>query len=139
MAVQTQGGVRLFEGSVERPLLRRWLRIDSVFVVLSGLLVMLPASPLAAITGLERTWLLVAGVVSLLYGALLWWETGVFPLRIVGWANVTVGYLWVAASVVLLVMGWLPLTSAGFWGVVALAVIVDLITSVQAYALVKRR
>jgi hypothetical protein len=125
--------------AVEQPLLRRLLRMDSVLVVASGLLSLLAAGPLAAASGINSTALSVTGLVLLVYGGLLWWETDALPLRMVGWLNVAAGYLWVAASVLVLVMNWLPLTALGFWSVVVVAVLVDLITTAQAYALVKRR
>jgi hypothetical protein len=139
MSVQMHANTQQIDQPTNMPLLRRALVGDTIFVAISSIAFIASSIPLASLTGISTVMLLDAGVVCLAYAAFLWWAVRNQPLQRIGWINVVLGYVWVAASIVLLVAGWLPLTSFGFWLIVGVAVAVDLITSVQAYALVKRR
>jgi hypothetical protein len=120
-------------------LLERAIQVDIGFILVISLAFIAFSAPLAALSGIPANVALILGVACLGYAGFLWWGMKNMPMRQLGWINVALGFVWVAASIVLLFSGWLPLTTLGFWLVVFLAVDVDLISSVQAYALVKRK
>ncbi len=139
MSVQMRANTQQIDQPTDMPLLRRALISDTIFVAIASIAFIAGSAPLASLTGIPTVMLLDAGLVCLAYAAFLRWAVRNQPLQRIGWINIVLGYVWVAASIVLLVAGWLPLTSFGFWLIVGIAVVVDLITSVQAYALMKRR
>lgn len=139
MSAQTHTVTGSLDRPSAQPLLRRALQADSLVVLVSGVAFAVGAGPLSQRTGLPNLVVLELGIALLAYGAFLWWAINSLPLRQVGWFNVAIGVLWVVGSIVLLVGGWLPLTSFGWWFVVVVAIAVDLITSLQAYALIRRK
>lgn len=125
MAAQTQ---RQADGSL---FLRRTLYGNSAFSVLSGILLIVAAGPIATLLGLENapilgmsaaTVLRIVGVGTVLFAA------GMFRFVSQPTLNrrfvMTVFVLdagWVIASVLLLVTGVLPLSAAGSWAVLVVA------------------
>jgi hypothetical protein len=120
-------------------LLQRALQVDIGFILVMSLAFIAFSAPLSELSGIPANIALALGIACLGYAGFLWWGMKNMPIRQLGWINVALGFVWVAASIMLLVSGWLPLTTFGFWLVVFLAIDVDLISSVQAFALVKRK
>ncbi len=113
-------------------LLRRTLQADAVVGAVSGAAIAVMSGSLGTILGIPSTILLVIGLILLPYGAWLWYQsTRPVITRRFAWTVIGINALWVAESVVVLAMGWLPLTQAGFWFIVALAVAVAIFAEVQ--------
>ena len=113
-------------------LLRRMLQANSIFCALSGVTFIAAAGPLAALVGLPAPALLITGVILLPYALFLWY--GASKERIdhrLAWAAIILDALWVVDSAIILATGWLPLTNAGWWIVLGLAVIVALFAELQ--------
>ncbi|PTL75301.1 hypothetical protein [Vitiosangium sp. GDMCC 1.1324] len=108
-------------------LLRRALLADGVISGTTGALMMIAASPLAGLLGLNVALLRTAGFSLLPFSALLVYLAGrtIVP-RWVVWGVVSANLLWVIDSVLLLVTGWADPTLWGylFTGGQALAVAV---------------
>ena len=104
-------------------LLKRALRGNAAFSVVSGAVLVVEAPFLAPIMGIPSPLALtVTGIVLLPFGLLLWWLAGREELaRTVGWIAIELDVLWVAGSIALLLSGWLPLTTAGNWIIALLA------------------
>ena len=98
-------------------LLKRALRGNAAFSVVSGAVLVVEAPFLAPVMGIPSPLALtVTGIVLLPFGLLLWWLAGREELaRTVGWIAIELDVLWVAGSIALLLSGWLPLTTAGNW------------------------
>ena len=98
-------------------LLKRALRGNAAFSVVSGAVLVVEAPFLAPVMGIPAPLALtVTGIVLLPFGLLLWWLAGREELaRTVGWIAIELDVLWVAGSIALLLSGWLPLTTAGNW------------------------
>lgn len=118
-------------------LLRRALQADGLFCAVSGLALLLDAAPIARFLGIGGFWPLAGvGVVLLGYAAMLFRDT-LQPVlnpqlgRTVALLNVA----WVVASVIILLSGWLPLTTEGKWAIAIVADIVATFALVQFYAL----
>ncbi len=113
-------------------LLRRALQADAVVGAVSGAAIAVMSGSLGTILGIPSTILLVIGLILLPYGAWLWYQaTRPVITHRFAWTVIGINALWVAESVVVLAMGWLPLTQAGFWFIVALAVAVAIFAEVQ--------
>jgi hypothetical protein len=107
-------------------LLRRALQADSVFTLLGGLLLLIDSGPLATLIGLPWSWAFpVVGAGLLGYAALLFLATRRTPID----RRQTLGFIvadviWVVSSMVIVLDGLAPLSTAGFWGVLIVADIV---------------
>ena len=106
--------------------LRRALRSNGVFSLVSGLILALGAQPISAFMGLAATAVfLTLGIVLILYSIDLFWVASRTEIdRRLAWTAVILDIIWVAASYTLLLGGWLPLTTAGNWTVALIAELV---------------
>jgi hypothetical protein len=106
-------------------LLRTALRWDGILSVVSGLVLLVEAGPLAPLLGIGSPGILRGiGVVALVYAAWLFYTAAQQPIsRRAALAIVIVNALMAVDCVILLLGGWLPLTTAGAWvlGAAALA------------------
>jgi hypothetical protein len=122
------------------PLLRRALLTDAALSFVSSTAALVAAGPLAAATGIPAGLLQALGAVFLVYTAgLAYTATRPTLDRRAAWAFTILNFAWVALSVAALIFGWLPLTPAGFWVVVAQAVAVDLLAVAQYLGLRRSR
>jgi hypothetical protein len=117
MATQT------FTHTDRATLLRRTLQADSAVSLLTGLLFIVDAAPIASFSGLPWPGALEAIGVGLLgYAALMFLAARHEPIdRRLARGFVIADCSWVAASALILLAGWPSLTTAGFWAVLALA------------------
>lgn len=121
--------------------LQRALQGNGIFSAISGAISLVAARPLAETMGIPSTLpLVVLGILLLGYAAAL--ITAVRKqenaLKI-GPAAVVMDILWVMGSVILLLSGWLPLTTAGTWIILIIGDIVLFFAGWQAYGLWKLR
>jgi len=106
---------------------------NAAFSGASGLLFLLAANPVSSFLGVTESMVIViVGVVCLGYAALLFYNAS-RPVIEPAFALFTVfaDSLWVLGSIVLLVAGWLPLTTEGKWAVAIAAMIVDAFAMLQ--------
>ncbi|MDY7231054.1 hypothetical protein [Hyalangium rubrum] len=96
-------------------LLRRVLLADGVISGSTGLLMLLAASPLGGLLGLNVDLLRIAGLSLLPFAAFLVYlaARGNISRRVV-WAIVVLNLLWVIDSVLLMVSGWAEPTTLGY-------------------------
>jgi hypothetical protein len=110
-------------------LLRLALRADAVLTAAAGLPFAFAAGPLSSLLGPSSTFLRLVGVALIGYGVLVWLIAAPATIsRKAAWGVVEANTLWTVVSVVALLAGWLPLTTAG----VVIAVVMALHTSVFA-------
>lgn len=108
--------------------LRRVLQSNMVFSALCGLLLTVDAAPLSQWLGLPAAWpLVMIGVGLFGFAGLLYQIARQSPLdlrqaNIIFWLDVA----WVVGNALLLVTGWAPLTTAGWWAVLLVADVVAL-------------
>lgn len=128
-------------GTTDRGLLlRRALQGDAIFGAVSGIVLTLMSGALAPLLGMPATMLLVIGLILLPYAAWLWFQaTRPVISRRVAWAVIGLNALWVVESIALLVFGWLPLTTAGWWAVVGTALLVATFGELQFFGLRRSR
>lgn len=121
--------------------LRTSLRGNAVFSGASGLLLIAAASPLSDLMGIRPPAALAGlGLALLIFAAGLLWAA--FPAEIdrrLGLTAVALDLLWIAGSALLLLSGWLPLTTFGVWTIVIVADIVALFAIWQGYGLWRQR
>ena len=100
-------------------LLKNALRGNALFSGLSGIVAFLGAQGLATFTGIETPWVLtILGVILMIFAVDLWWVSSREPIdRRFAWAAIFLDILWVVGSTVILLTGWLSLTTAGRWTV----------------------
>lgn len=122
-------------------LLRRAIQVDSLASAASGVVLMAGAGPLASLLGVGAPVALVAtGIVFLLYALTLWQISAREPMNPrLAYVPVTLNALYVIGSVLLLVGGWLPLTTAGYWTIGGAAGIVAILAEVQYFGLRRAR
>jgi hypothetical protein len=122
-------------------LLRYTLRGDALVTLASGALCLADAQPLAALLGIQPPLALeIVGAVLILYGAFLFYaSTRAQISRRVAIAAIALDLIWVIDSAILLVSGWLPLTSAGMWTVGLLAVVVAIVAELTFFGLRRAR
>jgi hypothetical protein len=111
--------------NVQPSLLRYALRADAIFCVATGAIGLVAAQPLATLTGIQPLVLSILGAIVALYGAFLFYTAAPAQInRRIVIAAIVLDVVWVIDSAVLLIAGWLPLTSTGMWtiGLVAVAV-----------------
>jgi hypothetical protein len=123
MATQT------FPQTDRATLLRRALQADSIFTLLGSLLLIFDSGPLATLMGLPWSWaFVIVGVGLLGYAALLFLAARRTPIdRRQALGFVVADVIWVVASVVIVLDGLAPLSTAGFWGVLIVADIVAIL------------
>src|SRR5262249_37751791 len=99
---------------------------DSIFSLLGGLVLLVDSGPIAASIGLPWPWVLaVVGVGLFGYAALLFLAARRVPIdRRQALGFLVADVVWVVASVVIVLDGLAPLTTAGFWGVLIIADVV---------------
>lgn len=113
-------------------LLRRALLADGVVSGATGLLLALAAGPLGDLLDLPTLLLRLAGVSLLPYAAaLLYLGTRDSVPRRAVWAVIGLNLLWAAASIVLLLTGWVEPSGLGFAFVIAQALVVAAFADVQ--------
>lgn len=114
-------------------LLRRALVANALFSGLSGMILALGARAVASFLGLNNAiFITVAGALLLLYAAGLFYvATRPAVNRMAAWLAVILDLLWVGGSAVILLSGWLPLTTAGKWAVGIVAEMVFLFALFQ--------
>jgi hypothetical protein len=103
---------------VEQPnFLRKVLQANSIFSELSGITLVVGATPLAAFLGLsESIFLVIIGLSLVLYGVALFLLAGQTRLiRQVAVMAISLDLIWVFGSGVILFAGLLPLTVGGWW------------------------
>ena len=114
--------------SARSNLLRYALRGDALLSIATGAICLADAQPLATFLGIQPPLALeVLGAVLALYGAFLFYTAAQAQInRRIVIAAIVLDAIWVIDSAILLVAGWLPLTSAGMWtiGLIAAAVVV---------------
>ena len=117
-----------FGQSVRSNLLRYTLRGDALLSIATGAICLADAQPLATFLGIQPPLALeILGAVLALYGAFLFYTAAQAQInRRIVLAAIVLDAIWVIDSAILLVAGWLPLTSAGMWtiGLIAAAVVV---------------
>ena len=114
--------------------LRRVLQGNAVFSTASGLLFLFGGEAVARFLGLPdaASIMMVMSVGLFLWAGLtLWVATQATPHRLQVFLIIEGDLLWVAASIILLLTGWLPLSTAGMWGVAFVADIVALFAILQ--------
>jgi hypothetical protein len=103
--------------SARSNLLRYTLRGDAILSIASGAICLADAQPLATFLGIQPPLALeILGAVLALYGAFLLFTAAQPQLnRRIVIAAIALDLIWLIDSAILLVAGWLPLTSAGMW------------------------
>jgi hypothetical protein len=114
-------------------LLSRTLQGNSIFSGLSGIVFIVAAGPLAAFLGLDAPLvLMIIGVSLLLYAVGLFQTATRKPIsRSLALTAIILDVAWVAGSWLLLLTGWLPLTTEGKWAVAIVAEIVSVFAILQ--------
>jgi hypothetical protein len=106
-------------------LLRTALWLDALVSAGFGVMVLLGGPLLADLLGAPLGLLWPVGVVVLAYAAGLWVAQAHAPIRPnVGWSVIALNVAWAGASVVVVILGWLPLTGLGMAFVLLQAVVV---------------
>lgn len=121
----------------DRPaLLRQALLADGIVSGATGIALALAAGPLADFLGLPTLLLRLAGLSLLPYAAALFYlGTRTTISRPGAWAVVGLSLLWAAASVLLLLTGWVDPTGVGTLFVIVQALVVAAVADVQYLAL----
>jgi hypothetical protein len=122
--------------AIDRSLfLRRTLQGNALFSTASGLLFLFGREAVAALLGLSSAAASVIAVLSIgLFvwaGLTLWVSTRTPIQRYQVFAIIGGDLLWVIGSILLLLGGWLPLSTAGMWAVGIVADIVALFAILQ--------
>ncbi|MBZ0305814.1 MAG: hypothetical protein K8I82_07075 [Anaerolineae bacterium] len=139
--IATQTPVYVTENTPGR-FLRRTLFGNGIFSTLSGLLFILAANPVANFLGIQNTSILGLfngdGLIFLIGIDLLTFAAGLFFSATRPTLNrhhailaIELDVAWVAASVIVLLTGALPLTTAGSWAVLIVADIVSVFAVLQ--------
>jgi hypothetical protein len=111
--------------NIQPSLLRLALRADAIVCITTGAISLVAAQPLGTLLGVSPLALGILGAVVAVYGAFLLYAAAQAQIsRRIALITLVLDAIWVIDSMVLLLTGWLPLTSAGMWtiGLVALAV-----------------
>ena len=122
-------------------ILRQAMRGNAIFSTLSGLLLTTASGAVAALLGVTPPAILFwMGVILVIFGLDLFWITSrerVAPPW--GYLAVALDLLWVIGSALLLLGGFVDLTTTGMWAVVVVADIVALFAIWQAYGLWRQK
>jgi hypothetical protein len=117
-------------------LLRQLVLADGLVSGVTGVALALAAGPLNDLLGLPTMLLRVAGLSLLPYAAaLLYLGTRTTISRSGAWAVVGLNLIWAAASMLLLLTGWVDPTGVGIAFVLGQALIVVAVADVQYLAL----
>ena len=118
-------------------LLRYAVRSDAIITAAAGALCLADAQPLATFLGIQPPLALqILGAVLVLYGALLFYTAAQAQIsRRIVIAAIVLDLIWVIDSAILLVAGWLPLTSAGMWTIGLIAVAVGVVAELKFFGL----
>jgi hypothetical protein len=123
---------------IARPnLLRSALRADAILCIATGAISLAAAQPLATLLGIQPPLVLgTLGAIVALYGAFLFYTAAQAQLnRRIVIAAIVLDLIWVIDSAILLVAGWLPLTSAGMWAIGLIAVAVAVVAELKFFGL----
>ena len=113
-------------------LLRRVLLADSVVVGASGVLLALAAGPLGDLFELPVLLLRIVGLALLPYAAFVYYVASRERIpRSGAWAVVGFNMLWVVASLLLLVTGWVDPSGIGIAFIIAQALLVAAFADVE--------
>lgn len=127
-------------------LLRTVLRANAAFSTISGLSFILLNQPIAELIGIQgetifnllngELFLIVVGAGLLPFAGFLWWFAMQQNLTVqITWGIITADFAWVIASAVILLVGLLPLTNLGKWGVLIIADTVLIFALLQIWGL----
>jgi hypothetical protein len=117
----------------------RVLKIDALFEIDLGALLLLGAGPLSGLFGVSAPLLAAVGAVLVVYGLWLWRLAG-RPDSTAGAAIVlALNIATAGAGAAIILVGGLGLTTAGLWGVGIVADVSLIFAAVQAYALWRGR
>ena len=114
-------------------LLPRAMQANALYSTLSGAAFLLAPDWLSRTTGIEPAFAFtVVGVGLLAYAIWLWLNSqGAGVSRRAAVTAIVADSLWVVASIIVLVSGLLPLTTAGMWGIAIIADVVGIFAIVQ--------
>jgi hypothetical protein len=123
MTTQTAAAAVSATTRPKEALVRRTLVGNALFSELTGLALLLLSAPIARFLGVAPSWpLLAIGAGLLLFGVQVYQSSRPRPLDRRGvWTIIGLDVGWVAASALLLIAGWLPLTQGGAWTVLLVA------------------
>jgi len=121
--------------SLSGRLLRNALRANSIFCVLSGLLLTVGAEPITTFLGWSTPIpLIVIGIGLLPYGVLLFRRVARATIDArAGMFYVGIDTAWVGASIILLLTNWVPFTTEGKWVIALQALIVAGFAALQFF------
>lgn len=116
--------------------LRRALQADTLLSGLSGLIALIDAPLIANLLGFSSTAatrnVMLLGIGMLAWAALAFWvSTRPQHSRGLVFTIIEGNLLWVVGSILLLVTGWLPLSTSGKWTVAIVADLVGLLAILQ--------
>jgi Kef-type K+ transport system membrane component KefB len=121
-------------------LLRSVLQTNSVVSAAAGITLLVGAPLLSPWLGLSTELLRFFGAVFLPFAAGVWYTAARTPLnRRTVVAIIIADTSWVVLSIAALLAGWLPLTDAGWWLIIAQAVITGLFADLQAIGMWRAR
>ncbi len=124
--------------SAQNPFLRNALFIDAAASGATGLLMLAGAGLVAGLLGLPEPLLRWAGAVLIPYVAFVAWIASRDRIPVAGvWAVIACNALWAAASMLLLVAGWVAPTALGYAFVIGQALVVAALGELQ-YAGLRR-
>jgi hypothetical protein len=114
-------------------LLRNTLRANSIFCMLSGLLLTVASEPIATFLGWSTFIpLIVIGILLILYGAMLFRRVLRAPIDSrTGMVYAIADSAWVIVSLLLLLTNLVPFTTEGKWAIAIQAVIVAVFAMLQ--------
>ena len=111
------------------------LLANAAFSGVSGLALLLGSAPLATFMGVPQPGVLMAlGAGLLVFAGLLVWATRHEITHTILMEFAIADMVWVLASIVLLLGGWVPFTTEGKWAVGIVAEIVFWFGAVQLFA-----
>jgi hypothetical protein len=122
-------------------LLRYAVRGDAIITAATGAICLADAQPLATFLGIQPPLALqILGAVLVLYGAFLFYTAAQTQIsRRIVIAAIALDLIWIIDSAILLVSGWLPLTSAGMWTIGLLAAAVVVLAELKFFGLRRLR
>jgi hypothetical protein len=126
---------------VRSNLLRYTVRGDALFSIATGAICLADTQQLATFLGVQPALALgILGAVLVVYGAFLFYTAAQAQLnRRIVIAAIVLDLIWVIDSAILLVVGWLPLTSAGMWTIGLIAVAVAVFAELKFFGLRRTR
>ena len=111
----------------KKSFLQKALLGNAAFSGLSGLFMVLAATPISEFFGLSNQLILtIVGIVLLLYMPFLFWLANQTPVPTwMAWVVIELDVLWVISSLILIFSSLVPLTTGGKW---AIAITADIVT-----------